>query len=178
MLWTCACDWWFKKQVTEGGGFKALTKNTGKHAEYHDSSFCARRVLTRTNERFAGQLTCISEQVNGIRRVMCLSTGERRTSERQTLTDSTRNCTNCWPSRPQTWHWPPSSHLMKLKSKGLSGGNAWKVNREDTIDIEWHFHVFTLPTFFVEWQTSPTYTSACCRACCHMCSRISEKVRC
>ena len=110
------------------------------------------------------------------RRVLCLSTGERRTSERQTLTDSTRNCANCWPSRPQTWHWPPSSHLMKLEVKGIIG---WQ--RLESESRGYHRHrvalprVFTLLTFFVERQTSATYTSARCRACCHMCSRISEK---
>ena len=44
------------KQVTEGGTFKALTKYTRNHFEYHDWSFCARRVLTRADERFAGPL--------------------------------------------------------------------------------------------------------------------------
>ena len=37
-----------QKQVTEGGAFKALTKYTGHLSEYHDWSFSARRVLTRT----------------------------------------------------------------------------------------------------------------------------------
>ena len=43
----------FQKQVTEGGAFKALTKYTGKPC--HDWSFSARRVLTRADERLAGQ---------------------------------------------------------------------------------------------------------------------------
>ena len=43
----------FQKPVTEGGAFKALTKYTGKHSEYHDWSFSARRVVTRADERFA-----------------------------------------------------------------------------------------------------------------------------
>ena len=47
----------FHKQVTGGGAFKALTKYTGNHFEYHDWSFSARRVLTGADERFAGLIT-------------------------------------------------------------------------------------------------------------------------
>ena len=57
----------FQKQVTEGGAFKALTKYTGNHSEYHDWSFSARRVLTRTDERFAGLLQWISGQIDEIK---------------------------------------------------------------------------------------------------------------
>ena len=41
-------------RAAEGGAFKALTKYTGNHSEYHDWSFSARRVLTRADEGFAG----------------------------------------------------------------------------------------------------------------------------
>ena len=44
------------KQVTEGGASKALAKYMGNPSEYHDWSFCARRVPTRADERFAGLL--------------------------------------------------------------------------------------------------------------------------
>ena len=130
----------FPKQVTEGGAFKLLTKFSENHAEYHDWSFCARRLLTRTEGSFAGLLQWISKQVNEMKEGDVLESRERKTSARQTWTGSTRNRTRCWPSRPQTWHWPPLSHMKKLKSKRLSGGNAWNVNREDTIDIAWYFH--------------------------------------
>ena len=53
-----------QKQVTEGGAFKALTKYTGNHSEYHDWSFSAR--LTRADERFAGLLQWISGQIEEI----------------------------------------------------------------------------------------------------------------
>ena len=54
------------KPVTEGGAFKALTKYSGNHSEYHDWSFHARRVVTGVTERFAGLLQWISGQVNEI----------------------------------------------------------------------------------------------------------------
>ena len=54
----------FQKPVTEGGGFKALTKYTGYHSEYHDWSFSARRVLTRADERFVGLVQWISGQID------------------------------------------------------------------------------------------------------------------
>ena len=57
----------FQKQVTEGGAFKALTKYTGNHSEYHDWSFSARRVLTRAEKRFAGLLQWISAQIDEIK---------------------------------------------------------------------------------------------------------------
>ena len=65
-------------QVTEGGAFKALTKYTGNHSEYHDWSFSARRVLTREDERFAGQLQLYRDRSMGSTRTMCLSTEERQ----------------------------------------------------------------------------------------------------
>ena len=52
--------------MTEGGAFKALTKYTGNHSEYHDWSFSARRVLARSDERFAGLLQWISGQIDEI----------------------------------------------------------------------------------------------------------------
>ena len=55
-----------QKHVTEGGAFKALTKCTGNHSEYHDWSFSARRVLTRADERFAGLLQWISGKFDEI----------------------------------------------------------------------------------------------------------------
>ena len=51
--------------MTEGA-FKALTKYTGNHSEYHDWSFCPRRVLARADERFAGQLQWISGQIGEV----------------------------------------------------------------------------------------------------------------
>ena len=54
-----------QRQVTEGGSFKALTKNTGNHSEYHDWSFSARRV-TRADDRFAGLLQWISGQIDEV----------------------------------------------------------------------------------------------------------------
>ena len=88
-------------QVTEGGVFKALSTTS--------------TIITEPSvqdeflqERMRDFLQWIAEEVNEIRRMMCLSTGERRTSARQTWTGSTRSCTCCWPSRPQTWHWPLS----------------------------------------------------------------------
>ena len=56
----------FQKPVTEGGAFKALTKYTGNHSEYHDWSFSARRVLARADERFAELLQWISRQIDEI----------------------------------------------------------------------------------------------------------------
>ena len=53
--------------MTEGGAFKALTKYTGNHSEYHDWSFSARRVLTRADESFAGLLQWISGQIDEIK---------------------------------------------------------------------------------------------------------------
>ena len=52
----------FQKPVTEGFAFKALTKFTGNHSEYHDWSFSARRVLARADERCAGLLQWISDR--------------------------------------------------------------------------------------------------------------------
>ena len=57
----------FQKQVTEGGAFKALTKYTVNHSEYHDWSSSARRVLTRADGRFAGLLQWISGQVDEVK---------------------------------------------------------------------------------------------------------------
>ena len=57
----------FQKPVTEGGAFKALTRYTGNHSEYHDWSFNARRVLARADERFAGQLQWISGQIDEVK---------------------------------------------------------------------------------------------------------------
>ena len=53
-----------QRQVTEGGAFRALSKDTGNHSEYHDWSFSASRVLTRAAERFAGLLQWISGQID------------------------------------------------------------------------------------------------------------------
>ena len=55
----------FQKPVTEGGAFKALTKYTGKHSEYHDWSCSATRVLTRADERFVG-LQWISGEIDEV----------------------------------------------------------------------------------------------------------------
>ena len=55
-----------QKLVTEGGAFKALTKYTRNHSEYHDWSFSARRVLTRADVRFAELLQWISGQIDEI----------------------------------------------------------------------------------------------------------------
>ena len=46
---------------------KALTKYVGNPSEYHDWSFCARRVLTRADERFAGLLQWISGTIDEIK---------------------------------------------------------------------------------------------------------------
>ena len=56
----------FQKPVTEGAAFKALTKYTGNHPEYHDWSFSARRVLTRADKRFAGPLQWIYGQIDEV----------------------------------------------------------------------------------------------------------------
>ena len=69
----------FQKQVAEGGAWKALTKYTGNHSEYHDWSFSARRVLTRADERFAGLLQWISGQID--------ETNERNVLEYRRTTD-------------------------------------------------------------------------------------------
>ena len=55
------------KQVTEGGASKALAKYMGNPSEYHDWSFCARRVLPRADERFAGLLQWISGTMDEIK---------------------------------------------------------------------------------------------------------------
>ena len=56
-----------------------LTQYVGNHSEYHDWSFCARRVLTRADERFAGRLQWISEQIDEINESDVL--GYRRTTD-------------------------------------------------------------------------------------------------
>ena len=69
--------------MTEGGAFKALTKNVGNPSEYHDWSFSAKRVLTRADERFAGLLQWISGTIDEIKENDVLE--YRRTTDLSTV---------------------------------------------------------------------------------------------
>ena len=105
----------FQKQVTEGGALKALTKNTGKHSEYRDWCFSARRALTRADDRFAGLLQWISGEIDEVNEIDVLE-------YRKTWTGTTRNSTRCWPSRHLTRRGHPSSHQKQWKEvKGIIG---------------------------------------------------------
>ena len=144
----------FQKQVTEGGAFQTLTKYSGKHSEYHDWSFSARRVLTQSGREICWTTgSGYRDRSMKSTRTMCSSTEERRIAVPQTWTGSTRNCTRRWPSRHLTRRWHPSSHWKKWKSRESLRGNAWNVKREDTIDIEWRSHS-DLPQAFYRWEST------------------------
>ena len=128
-----------QQQVTESGAFKALTKYTGNHSEYHDWSFSARRVLTRADERFAGLLQWISGQIDEIKEIDVLE--YRRKTDLSSLDMDWLKSELYALLAIKTSDTALASikHLKKLKSKESLGGNAWNVKREDIIDIEWRF---------------------------------------
>ena len=123
----------FQKQVTEGGDFKALTKCTGNHPDYHD----ARRVLQeRTRDLL---LQWISVQISEVHEKDVLE--YRRTTDLSSTDMYWLNSEMYTLLAIKTSDTAMASikSLEKWKSRELLANNAWNVKREDTINIEWRF---------------------------------------
>ena len=154
------------KPVTEGGAFKALTKCSGNHSEYHDWSFCARRVVTGANEMFAGLLQWISGPINEVNENDVLE--YQRTTDLSTIEMDWLNAELCELLAIKTSDTALTSikSLEEVEAKGIIGcqrlereARGYHRHRvalltESVAHAERVLEVTDLPQAFYRWESS------------------------